>query len=102
MPASVLEIHPEALLEAEADLAFYAARSPGVGARLLAELERAVDLVAEAPQRWHPYVLDTRRYVLRDFPYSVVYRESAGVVTIYAFAHAKRRPGYWRTRLPGR
>lgn len=37
MPASALAIHPEALLEAEADLAFYAARSPAAGVRLLAE-----------------------------------------------------------------
>lgn len=99
MPASELEIHPEALLEAEADLAFYAARSPSAAARLLAELERAVGLILEAPHRGHPNPFGTRRYVLRKFPYSIVYRETEGRLILYAFAHAKRRPAYWRSRL---
>jgi hypothetical protein len=33
------------------------------------------------------------------FPYNVVYRVSGDLVRIYAIAHAKRRPGYWKSRL---
>lgn len=99
MPTRELDIHPEALQEAEADIAFYASRSASVGARLLDEFEGAVARILDAPERWHPYVCGTRRYILRKFPYSIVYRSFGRRVTIYAFAHAMRRPGYWRRRL---
>jgi toxin ParE1/3/4 len=99
MPASAFAIHPEALLEAEADLAFYAARSPAAGVRLLADFERAVARILETPRKWPAHILGTRRYVLQRFPYSGIYRESPAGMTIYALAHARRRPGYWRSRL---
>jgi len=40
----------------------------------------------------------TRRYVLPDFPYSVIYFVEAAII-IVAVAHDRRRPGYWRERL---
>lgn len=33
-----------------------------------------------------------------DFPYQIVYQISPDEILIIAFAHAKRRPGYWRPR----
>ena len=33
------------------------------------------------------------------FPYAVLYLEEADHIAIYAIAHFKRRPGYWRERL---
>jgi hypothetical protein len=32
------------------------------------------------------------------FPYQIVYRISADEIRILAFAHLKRRPGFWRHR----
>ena len=32
------------------------------------------------------------------FPYAVVYRVTLNAVEVYAIAHAKRRPTYWRGR----
>jgi toxin ParE1/3/4 len=34
------------------------------------------------------------------FPYRVVYFVTEELLTIVAVAHSKRRPGYWRERLP--
>ena len=39
-----------------------------------------------------------RRALLRGFPYSVVYEESATEVVVLAVAHDKQKPGYWRER----
>jgi mRNA-degrading endonuclease RelE of RelBE toxin-antitoxin system len=36
---------------------------------------------------------------IEGFPYRVVYLVQADMVVIVAYAHEKRRPGYWRTRL---
>lgn len=99
MPPSELDVHPEALLEADAGLAWYLGRSRGAGERFYTELERAIDLILSAPLRWAVYLHGTRRYVLYKFPYSVIYRPVGEQVLVYAFAHAKRRPGYWKARL---
>jgi plasmid stabilization system protein ParE len=39
-----------------------------------------------------------RRVALRRFPYSVIYLELGEELRILAFAHMRRRPGYWRNR----
>jgi toxin ParE1/3/4 len=41
-----------------------------------------------------------RQYLLRTYPYSIVYVETPNVIRVIAFPHHKRRQGYWRRRLP--
>ncbi len=40
----------------------------------------------------------TRRVLVPRFPYQVVYHLAASEIVIVAFAHLKRRPGYWKKR----
>ncbi len=94
-----LEVHPEALLEADAGLAWYLERSRGAGELFYSEPERALDAIVRAPLRWPRYLRGTRRYLLYKFPYSVVYQPVGERVFVYAVALAKRRPGYWKSRL---
>ena len=99
MLAGEFEIHPEALLEADADIGWYLERSRAAAERFFSEVERALELILESPDRWPSYLHGTRRYILYGFPYSVIYRAVGSRVVVYAVAHAKRRPGYWRSRL---
>ena len=39
-----------------------------------------------------------RRYLMARFPYGVVYRIEGETVLVFAVAHLRRRPGYWRNR----
>ena len=64
----------------------------------MTELDLAMTRIEEAPRRCPPYLADTRRYLLRRFPFFVVFREVNGRAQILAVAHAKRRPGYWLGR----
>ena len=96
MPHRV-ELHPESVAEAEEAAAWYRRRSPRAAGAFGRELERAVALIAETPDRWPVYLEGTRRILLWRFPYLVVYRvESARVLVV---AHGRRRPGYWRHRV---
>jgi plasmid stabilization system protein ParE len=99
MVARPPELHPEAINEAEAGLLWYLERSRSAAEQFLVALDRAVDQVREAPERWPRYVAGTRRYVMLKFPYVLVYKVVQGDVYVYAVAHAKRKPGYWRERL---
>lgn len=41
-----------------------------------------------------------RQFVLpKRFPYSIVYADTPGEVLVFAFAHHKQKPGYWKARL---
>ena len=64
----------------------------------LAEYDRALQQVGDAPERWAPYLEGTRRLGLHRFPYSIVYRLKTDLVEVVAVAHQHRRPDYWRKR----
>ncbi|MBI4862270.1 MAG: type II toxin-antitoxin system RelE/ParE family toxin [Candidatus Riflebacteria bacterium] len=93
-----VRLHDEAVAEARSAREWYEARNPTAAFAFFVELDRAVDLIAESPGRYPAYVLGTRRYLMRRFPFSVIYRVESDHVLIVALAHAKRRPGYWRKR----
>lgn len=90
--------HPEALDELREQAVYYEERSAGLGQRFTAQVEAAVHLAASMPGIGNPYRHGTRRVFPKDFPHSVVYRETADVLIILAVAPFKRRPGYWRHR----
>ena len=91
-------IHPQAIAEARATRRWYEDRNPEAAEAFMTEFDLAMARIEEAPRRWPPYLADTRRYLLRRFPFFVVFREVDDRVQIVAIAHAKRRPGYWLGR----
>lgn len=93
-----LELLPAALDEVEADAAWYRERDPRLARAFVAEVQRAVALIKDAPHRWPRYHHGTQRVLLRKYPYSVVYREEASRILIVAIAHFRKRPAYWRYR----
>ena len=93
-----LEMHPEAVAEARQARLWYAERSPDVAAKFFGELERALGRIAESPTRW-PAKSGVCKYVMRRFPFIVLFRVLDSSVEVIAVAHARRRPGYWADRL---
>jgi plasmid stabilization system protein ParE len=93
-----VELHPDALLEAHAAREWYGSHDPRAEREFSEELDRAFDRIAEDPRTWLRDAAGTRRYLLRRFPFFVIYREIGGGILILAVAHARRRPGYWRAR----
>lgn len=98
MPRRTAEFHPDAVAEANAAAAWYAERNPALRRAFIAELDRAVDSIRKSPEGWPGYEAGTRRYLMRRFPFMVVYREIGSTIQIVAVAHTRRRPGYWKTR----
>jgi plasmid stabilization system protein ParE len=90
--------HPDAIIEAKAAERWYRERSPTAADGFLAEIARAVDQILEAPRRWPVDARGTRRFLLRRFPFAVIYREDATRIEVVAVAHGRRRPTYWEGR----
>ena len=91
--------HPEAETEADAVFEYYRTKSPLAALNFDEELEEACQALQKHPRMYAEYLHGTRRALLGRFPYFVVYREFSRKIEIIAVAHAKRRPGYWKTRL---
>jgi plasmid stabilization system protein ParE len=94
-----LRFHPEAEQEYLTSLTWYKERSPIAAINFEAALEQAIDSIRQGPQRWPTYFGDFRRYALRRFPFSKIYRDFSSEIVVFAVAHGRRRPGYWRNRI---
>jgi toxin ParE1/3/4 len=94
-----VEFHHEAIAELDNAIGYYEKRLPGLGVDLRKEVEAAVRKIQGAPTRWAPYSRRTRRFLIRRFPYLVVFRELTDRILIIAVAHGSRRPGYWHDRI---
>ncbi|HKS25491.1 MAG TPA: type II toxin-antitoxin system RelE/ParE family toxin [Thermoanaerobaculia bacterium] len=94
-----LQFFEEASDEVEESRKWYRSRSESAEAAFLRELDHAIGLIEEAPDRWPKYTGGTRRYVFPRFPYSIIYFVEKDTINVVAVAHGKRRPGYWRERL---
>lgn len=99
MSAARVELTPEALREIDDAFEWYLERSLQAAESLIREVDGAVALIASSPTIWPYFEAGTRRYVLRKFPYDVVYREIPAGIEVVALAHHKRRPRYWTRRL---
>jgi plasmid stabilization system protein ParE len=99
MAVKPLDLHPEALEEWKSAVAWYLERNETAAVNFVAEVDQAIELIAESPLRWPKGLHGTRKFVLQRFPFAIVYREREAHVQVLAIAHGHRRPGYWRDRL---
>jgi plasmid stabilization system protein ParE len=93
-----VEFHPEAQAEYLAALSWYRERSPMAALRFEAEFTRSVEKIQKSPERWASYGGDSRRFLLHQFPFGIVYHSSSRRIFILAVAHGHRQPGYWKSR----
>ena len=98
MASKQIEFHKEAAAEYEAALDWYFERSHLAAQKFADEISQAIESIAQSPQRWPTYLPSTRRFFLRRFPFTVIYRELHSTIQILAVAHGHRRPGYWKKK----
>lgn len=90
--------HGEARLEFLDSVAYYEAIQAGLGERFRESVEAAVELAASLPFAGSPHKYATRRVFPKKFPFSIVYLAGENGIVIFAVAHFKRKPGYWKSR----
>jgi hypothetical protein len=94
-------VHAEASNEALAAATWYEERRAGLGGEFLQAASEAVRSIAANPVAW-PVTRGNRRvrrFLMPHFPYCVLFAVGNEHVLIVAFAHLRRKPGYWRHRL---
>lgn len=97
---NAVELHEEAAAEYDAAFDWYLERSPDAALKFDAEVDRALAQILQAPQRWVAGPHQTRKFLLRQFPFTLIYRgRVSGDIQVVAVAHTSRKPGYWKQRL---
>jgi toxin ParE1/3/4 len=99
MQSKVVEFQLGAALEYDSTFEWYLERSEAAASGFIAEIQVALVAICENPQRWPLVRRGTRKFILPNFPFSLIYRELPSKIQIVAVAHGKRRPDYWINRL---
>jgi plasmid stabilization system protein ParE len=94
-----VRLHAEAVLEIDRAFQYYEAESLGLGHRFIAALEHGFDQIEAFPKAWPNIEPEGRRYILRKFPFGIVYIEEHGELVVIAVSHLSRRRDYWHHRL---
>ncbi len=97
---SAIIFHPDARDELFSAIAYYNEQSPGLGTEFLEEIRKSVNKIQNTPARWKVVKKKVRQYILQRFPFSIYYVSIPKQVYIVAIAHHKRRPYYWKSRVP--
>jgi len=79
-------------------LSWYADRSPEAAECFDVELDRALEIIASAPEQFPRCDERHRFYLMRDFPYQIIYRPHGTDWVVIAVAHTSRSPVYWSDR----
>jgi len=87
--------HPEAGEELKQAAAYYKNIRQTLGRHFLAEIREAIGRVVENPLAWTSYINETRRCLVRRFPYGLVYAIEEDHILFLAVMHLRRKPGYW-------
>jgi toxin ParE1/3/4 len=91
-----------ARLELLAEVIHYNEAEPGLGLRFVEAVEEAAARALAFPRSGSPSRANTRRVILKGFPFSLIYRPEPDGIVVFAVAHHKQRPYYWQARTRAR
>jgi toxin ParE1/3/4 len=98
-----LRILAEAEAEIESARAYLTQQSSHLGDRFIADLQEALEAVADGPERFSkletlPDYSPYRRALLSIFRYAVVFEVLRDEILVVAVTHTSREPNYWLDR----
>ena len=93
-----IRFHPDVVSEIRSSYNWYQAQANGLGEDFLCELESTYKAILELPDTWPLFQKDFKRYLLAQFPFSVIYRRNKNVIYVVAVMHNSRKPYYWDNR----
>jgi plasmid stabilization system protein ParE len=81
-------------------LTWYGAHAPEIIPQFREALRGTVSRIGNNPKQFPTSPHQTRRALLRRFPYLVIFREIGGAVYVVAVFHTSRNPKTWQSRTP--
>jgi len=91
-------IRPSAAADLQDAFDWYERQQPGLGVGFREAVRERVRDIAANPMLFQVVHRDTRRALLRRFPYGLYYRVYPGMVIVVACMHGRRNPRGWKVR----
>jgi toxin ParE1/3/4 len=92
-------LHPESEQDIRSAAEYYREQAGTALSRaFFSDFEHTVQLLMQHPLMGAPWRNGKRRFVMRHFPYSVIYTTVNEEIRVWAVAHHSRRPDFWRKR----
>jgi hypothetical protein len=96
------QIHPDAEVERDRAAAHYLRVDESLGFDFLSALQEAITILKGRPaigtaENVGSYAV--RHLRVRRFPFAIYVADMSDAYLVVAFAHVRRRPGYWKSRL---
>ena len=93
-----VEISARAKQDVSTAFDWYREKSAKAASSFRSEVLAAFDLVERNPASWALWDEGVRRFVMKQFPYTVYFEIDGTVVRILAVGHHRRQPDYWGGR----
>lgn len=94
-----LIVRPEAELDISEAVKWYEERLKGLGSSFLMSVDATIESVLRMPESYMPNYKNTRRALVRKFPFGVHYIIDEGIIVVLAVFHASRNPKEWKKRI---
>jgi hypothetical protein len=96
MKIKFLEI---AQIELDESFEYYEFQQKNLGYRFIQEIKESISRIEFYPLGWQQITKNTRRCLVKNFPYGVIYQIRDNCILIIAIANLHRKPNYWHTRI---
>jgi len=86
-------------IELDDAVRYYDHQLPGLGFRFFQEVDAAIERIRFIPEAWTKIGKRTRRCLIKDFPYALLYAIETDEILITAVAHLHRDPEHYGDRI---
>ena len=86
-------------VELDEAIEYYNYQVKGLGTEFYRDVEKGIEMIIEFPDLWTRIGKYTRRYLLKRFPYALMYTIEGDVLLISAVANTRRNPAYYKQRI---
>lgn len=93
-----LVVRPAAANDLKGAYRWYEERRTGLGEDLLQEAQAVIDRILLLPLAYPVVHRETRRALIRRFPYGIFFRLDGDAVIVVAVYHLRRNPSSWQRR----
>ena len=91
-------VRPAAAADIDEAFLWYKRQQAGLGEEFLTAVQSALENVVAHPTRYPVVHRETRRVLLRRFPYGIYYRVYGELIVVVACMHGRRDPKRWRSQ----
>lgn len=93
-----VRVRPEAEKDLSDAAAWYEEQRPGLGHQFLDEVLAVLSTISKVPMMYPSIHRNTRRALIRRFPFGVYYQVEDAAIVVIAVMHGSRDPRRWKSR----